>query len=382
MLKGKSKILLSLFVILVLISTISFATVEPRTDEISNTTVENTENNDESSSNSDWTNSDLYISQDNVNITNVVDGNAFIIGNEVTISGEIGGDLFVLANKLTIEGGYVYSSIFACANEIIVNGVVYDIYANCNSFTLENDGFVYRDMKVSSNRVNINGKVRRNAFINSANINIASESGTLIYGNLNYNSNSEITVPENSIQGEVNYNKANVNTNLKSVGSIVLSYVLSLLEVLLYTFVVTMLVLWLAPKFLDRVSKMGVAKSFISLGIGAASVIAIAIASFLLIISIIGVPIFFTTMLVYILISCIAFSIASIFFGKLFTKILKMEGKVKFVLFTLLSAIVLWGLTKIPFVGWLISLLITLFGIGTTIVNIVYKKEKIETVEK
>ena len=137
MLKAKSKILLAIFAIIMLVSSYCFATVEP-ISEAPTTTGEDSSNTTEvpEDISSSWTNSDLYIFEDKVTISNVVDGNAFVMGSEVTISGEIGGDLFVIADKLNIDGGYIYSNVFALANEITVNGVVYDIYAACDE--LEN----------------------------------------------------------------------------------------------------------------------------------------------------------------------------------------------------------------------------------------------------
>ena len=243
MLKSKSKILLALFVILALVSSYCFATVEPRTSEpvvtsegdvtaISETegsavttSEENTTTTEDATSS--WENNDLYICQDKVEISNVVDGNAFVIGQEVTISGEIGGDLFVLADKLNINGGYIYSNVFACANEITINGVVYNVYAMCDTFNLESDGFIYRDMKVGASNININGKVRRNAFASTNNISFAEDNGTLIYGNLNYSSDSEVSIPEGIVTGEVKYNAENVETTTNN--NTILSYVLDLL---------------------------------------------------------------------------------------------------------------------------------------------------------
>ena len=120
MLKSKSKIALILLLVIVLISGYSFATAEvTATEEDVNAIVETSDNSDEveTTSNDDsWVKNDLYLCQDDVVVEDIVDGNAFIIGKNVTIKGEIGGDLFVMADKLTIDGGYVYSSVFACAN--------------------------------------------------------------------------------------------------------------------------------------------------------------------------------------------------------------------------------------------------------------------------
>lgn len=381
--KTKSKILCVLLLVLVLVSSYCYATVEPRTSEPVATSEENPnavsegEQTTTTSDQSNWNNSDLYLCEDKVTVSNVVDGNAFVIGKEVTITGEIGGDLFVIADKLNIDGGYVYSSIFACANEISINGVVYDVYAFCKNFTLENNGFVYRDMKVSASSITLNGKVRRDAYVSTPTIHFAENTDTVIYGNLHYSNTSEISIPEGSVDGEVHFTKTDVKAT-KNVGATIASRLFNLVKTLLFTFVATLVLLWLTPKFIERVGNSGVAKSFISLGIGIATPIAFVIVSILLILSAIGIPVFVCGLFAFTVLAFIGTTMASIFFGKLFTKLLKMEGNVKFVLFTLLSTFLIWAVSLIPVIGGFIGFMVSLFGIGTTLVNMVWRKEKVE----
>lgn len=381
MLKTKSKILLALFLVLTLVSSCCFATSEEATTQEDVTAISETEGEavttSEEDLTSDWTDSDLYLCEDKVEISNVVDGNAFVVGQEVTITGEIGGDLFVIANKLNIDGAYIYSNLFACANEITINGVVYDVYAVCDNFNLESDGFIYRDMKVTASNISINGKVRRNVHAAVGNMSFNESAGTLIYGNLYYSSKSEIEIPSEVVTGEVNYTATNIETT-NNVASTVLSYALDLLQTLLFTFVITMLLIWLTPKFVERVGNMDVKKSFISLGIGAITPIALIFVAILLMLSSIGSSISVIVIFALILLAIFANTIASIFFGKLFTRVLKMEGNVKFVLFTLVSCLILWAISKIPVIGGLFSFVISMFGIGATVVNMIVRKEKIE----
>lgn len=390
MLKKKSKILLIVLSIILLFSSVCLATEASVDNSIVTTSAENSavettsENGDDDHDHSsteataNWVNSDLYLSDDEVVIDNVVDGNVFIAANEVKITGEIGGDLFVVANKVTIDGGYVYSSIFACANEITINGVVYDVYAVANKFTLDTNGFVYRDFKVSGNTVNINGKIRRNAFINAKSINLPEESSdTVIYGNLNYSSTSEINFAEGTVSGDISYTAVNADTKVAvSVAAIILKQALNIFKQLVLTFVLVLLLIWLAPKFIERVEKMSIKKCLASLGIGVLAPIVAVIVSLLLLISVFGTKLFTPFALLFVVFSLIASSITSIYFGKLVTRKLKMNGNVKFVLFTLLVNLVLCLITKIPFVGAFINFLIYAFGIGTLLVNVFYKKEK------
>ena len=391
MLKKKSKILLSvLFVVLLLLSSVCLATED--TSLIDDSVVvtsdtNNTQEVDTTSSTANWVNTDLYLSEDKVTIDKVVDGNAFVAAKEVTVTGEIGGDLFVVADKVTIEGGYVYSSLFVCANEITINGVVYDVYAISNNFNLESNGFIYRDLKVTGSNINLNGKIRRDAYISAKSLTLNEQSGTIVYGNLEYSTPSEITIPEGAVSGSVKYNVNTSNTEKEtSIASIILGYVSEAIQALLLTFVLTVILLWLTPKFVNRVGNMSVGKSFASLGLGVITPVVLVIVALLLAISVIGLKMLLPATFIFVVFSLIASSITSIFFGKLFTKLLKTDSKVKFVLFTLLSNLVLWLLTKIPFVGGFIGFLIYAFGIGTLLVNIVCRKEvvveKNEKVEK
>ena len=387
MLKKRSKILLSVLFVVLLLTSVCFATED--TSLIDNTAVvtsdtNNTQGVDTTSSTANWVNTDLYLAEDKVTIDKVVDGNAFVAAKEVTVTGEIGGDLFVVAEKLNIEGGYVYSSLFVCANEITINGVVYDVYAVGNNFNLESNGFIYRDLKVTSSNINLSGKIRRDAYISAKSLTLNEQSGAIVYGNLEYSAPSEITIPEGAVSGNVKYTVDTSNTGKEtSVASIVLDYVSEAIQALLLTFVLTAILLWLTPKFVNRVGNMSVGKSFASLGIGVVTPVVLVIVALLLAISVVGLKILLPATFIFVAFSLIATSITSIFFGKLFTRLLKTDSKVKFVLFTLLSNLVLWLLTKIPFVGGFIGFLVYAFGIGTLLVNIVCKKEPIvEKTEK
>ena len=390
MLKNKSKIFMLFITCILLFSTVCFATVEPTTTSaeensdsqtIENTAVESTDTNTDTSADttSAWTNEDLYLTGDKVTVSNVVDGNAFIFANEVTIesTAEIGGDLFVFASKLTVNGGYVYSSIFAFANEISINGVVYDVYAACTNFTLESNGFVYRDLKVSGNHVAIEGKVRRNAFITANDITFGEDTAsTYIYGNLSYTSPNTISVEEGMIAGEITKQEAGTATGSVS------SYITSGLTIVFTTLVIVLLLIWLAPNFVKRVSNMGVAKSFVSLGIGVATPIVAVLLSIILILTVVGISVFSSMLVGLIWIAMLATSITSLYVAGLVTRLFKNSNRIMLIVFSLIASLVLWGLGFVPYIGGFLSVIFVLFGIGTTLVNIVYTKESTKKKEK
>ena len=376
MLKTKSKALLILLFILLLVSSCCLATEEPQTEE--NTTETTPVEEEYQYDLSNLVTEDLYIAEDTINISNLIEGNVFAVGKEVTVSGEIVGNLFVIANKLVIDGGYVYNGLFACANEIIINGVyINDIYAVCDDFRLENGAINYRDLRVAASNVNIAGRIGRNAYITAKTLSFAEDVEANIYGDLHYSTPSEVSIRDGAVYGEVHYNKSDIG-EIASVSDTILYYATNLLQTLFLTFVVTMLLVWLTPKFVDRVANSNVSKSFICLGIGIVAPIVFIFAAILLALTSIGSSVAILGIFVAIVLFYISFSITSIYFGKLFAKLFKMEGMLKFVLLTLASSIVLWVICKIPVIGGFFSIIISLFGVGTTLVNIFSKKEKSE----
>lgn len=383
MLKRKFKVLFLLITIVTLLSTLSFATIEPRTtgednengvmpisaDETIPISEEGTPNLEEE----EWINNDLFIMQDKYVLDKVVDGNAFIFANEVTINGEVGGNVFVFANKLTVNNGYINGSLFVAANEVVINGMIYDVYAACDNFTLEKDGFIGRDLKLTSNNFNLYGKVRRDVYVSAAHYNLPEASEPLVGGNFNYSNNSELTIPKEIVVGEIRYSKEIIPE--ESVFEKVSSYIFDAINVLVYTLVVIVLAILLAPKFVERVSNMDTKKAFISLGIGILVPIAVIIALFMLLISSVASMLSVAGILIFIAICMSGTAFASIYFGSIFVKLVKWEGKVKFVLASLITALVIWAISQIPYIGGIFGLLVALFGIGTLFVNAIYRKE-------
>lgn len=389
MFKRKCKILFVLVFIVTLVSSLSLATIEPRTSVDDSGVMPISENDteainpvsEEAPNETDTTEpevvyNDLYLASDKLEINQLVDGNVYAFANEVVVSGEVAGNLFIFANKVTFEEStYVYSSLFVMANEVNISGYICDLYAFANNFTLNSNAYVGRDLNVSANTINLNGIVRRDAKLSAANYNISSENGTLIGGNLSYSSKSALDIPEGIVTGEITHNKEVVHE--ETVIQKVFDYVFDAINILVFTFVVLLLALWLAPKFVNRVTNMDTKKAFVSLGIGIVAPIVIIFALVLLLFSTVCTSIAVAAMFIFIAICMSSSAFASIYFGALLTKFAKWDGKVKFVLASLISALVIWVISQIPYIGGLFGFLVALFGIGTLFVNAVYRKESI-----
>lgn len=357
---------------------------EPISDSSQEKAVETTQGNETTSETTQSTDnsmkkSDVYLTGDDVKVDYIVDGNLFILANTVTISSQIGGDAFICAKTINVEKeGYIYSNLFAAANEVNISGVVYDLYTTAN--TLNINGYVYRDIRTSSDTLNFSGVIGRNAYVSSKNIEISSNSDgqssvtnkATIYGDLNYSSSSEASIPEGTVTGSVNYSPVTTSTKSKSISS----YILALGRFIVTVLVIWLLYLWLAPKFLENTGALLSKKLLPVIGSGILTPIIFVIAFVLLLIlgltsniAIIGTMLF----AVLLMISNSTFVIA---INNLVCKKFNISKNTTTFGILIITSAVIWLLELIPVVGSILNFVIMIIGLGILVTAIIPEKEK------
>lgn len=386
--KNKTKfILVFLIVTLLFSSTFVFAEndeVIPISDESETKPVEtdtsNSSSNIQSIQEDSYKKSDVYLVDDNVTIDYIVDGNLFVCANTVTINSQIGGDAFICAKNVIInDEAYVFNNLFVMANSVEIKGVVYDVYALANTFTISN-GYIYRDLKVNCTTLNVNGTVGRNTFTSCKNINFNTDgnSNGIIYGNLDYSSNNESTIPENTVNGTVNY-KQDSSSSEQSARSTVAKYLTNLGGFIAFVLIIWLLCLWLTPKFLNKANSY-IIKDYLKIfGNGLLGLIIIPIACLILILLQLTSGVSLVLLALYILALIVSKSLFTITANNYVCSKFKVNKTSGIFGMLIVSSIVVWILTKIPFIGSILSLLITILGLGILITAIVPKKVKKET---
>lgn len=328
--------------------------------------------------NENYKKSDVYLTGEDITIDYVVDGNVYIFADTVTINSQIGGDAFIFAKKVIVnEQGYIFSNLFTVSDSVEIKGVVYDIYALSKTITISK-GYVYRDIKGLCNTLNINGTIGRNVFIQCPNINFNTDenSNGIIYGNLNYSSKSEISIPGNVVTGEVNYTKTKGETN--SIQSILLN----IGSFIATTLIIWLICLWLAPQFLKNTNSYVGMKSLAILGYGLLALIAIPIICFILILLQLTSTFSLLLLALYVLTIAISSSLFTIIANNYVCSKLKIDKNLGILGMLIISAIVIWAITQIPYIGGIISFVIALSGLGLLTNSIFTKKSnKTETVK-
>ena len=322
---------------------------------------------------------DVYLTGDDVTIDYIVDGNLFVFANSVTINSQIGGDAFICAGTVNVgEQGYIFSNLFAFAKNVNVSGVVYDLYTAAEEVTI--NGYIYRDIRVGANTLNINGTIGRNAFVSAENINFAQSSDpeasltskAMINGDFNYTSSKEISIPEGSVSGTSNFTTAKeVESNSKSIQD----YIMLLGKFLATVVIIWLVCLWIAPKFLDMTHKLVSKKLLPVLGFGILTPIVIAVAFIILLVIGITSKIALLSLGILSLLLAISSSIFVIAMNKLICNKLKIEKTIGFFGMLIVSSVVFWLLTLIPYVRTMISLIASIIGLGILVMSIIPIKE-------
>ena len=370
--KKTFKILALCFALLVVFSSVCFAT------DIVTTNPEGIMPIAESSEKSETTtipntNAAVYEGNTNVLLNGYVNGNSFLIGQKVTISGYVKGDLFVMANSLVIESGAeVTGTVFALANEMKISGKVNDVYALSQEFTLVESGFVARDLNLSADTVAFQGRVGRDVNLSVNTLSFAEGSKNLIGGDLNYSAPNEVTIPEDTVIGEVNFEQMKVEQ--PSTAKIISNYVTNFFIVVLYATLVIILATFVTPNFAKKATYSMTKKPFISALIGIGAIILVPIASIILLFTIIFAYAGLSLLVAYILVLSITIAILGMAIGNYFANKLKNITKTKFILLSIASVAVLWLLQQIPFVGGYISIFTVVFGLGIFVYSLFTKK--------
>lgn len=305
-------------------------------------------------------NGDIYQIGDEIAITDIINGNMFIKANTLTISSQVGGDLFVIADKINIDGGQIYGNVFAIANEIIVNGLVYDLYAMCNNLTVSYDGTFYRDLRAICKNATINGVVYGNTNIITSST-LTLEKDCIIRGNLDYSNPTEIEVQEGLVEGNVNYKpiseSSSININTSSMIWISVFFLVFILFVWVF-------MIFLMPEFTKKISLAGQNRPIASILLGLLGVIAIPIIAIILLITIIGIPISICLFALYALVIALSFTLTTIALSNILANKIEALSKGKNILAFIIVAVILILLSYIPIVNAIVSLLILLYGFG------------------
>ena len=318
---------------------------------------------------------DLFLFDNSVTVDQSVLGNVFIVANDVTISGKVLGNVFVFAKNVNITStGYINSSLFVCAENVTVNGVIFDMYSASSKLSISSNARILRDLTSCGNSLNFGGSVSRNATLTFNNIDVDSASAQ-IGGNLTYNSNSE-NIPAEIVSGKLSFNKLFEDQSIVNSAMYNFKYYLvDLLKVIIVSLIVILIIVFATPKFAEKGQKIVENKMAVSIGYGALTLVAIPVACFLLFCTILGIIPALSILLAYLFIIMeMSIALVALPLAKVICQKINKNSKGMNILISTILVIILWLLEKIPVLGSIISLFISILALGILTYSIFHSK--------
>lgn len=311
---------------------------------------------------------DLYIVAKNREyvMDQMVDGNVFIFANTVKVTGAVNGSLFICASSIEIDKeAYVACPVYVIADEIVVNGMILDMYSLSNTLKLGESATIYRQMIASASKMELSGIVGRDAFLYGEDVNVADKNFT-VYGNLSYEAKNEIANKDKlNVEGETKF-KAFTEKE-ESVGDIILEYVFSGVGTVAFDIILYLCLLFLAPKFVNKAKEYVSTRGLLAFAIGLAFFVIVPIISLLFLMTGIlgGLGVF--AIFIYGAILMINAFVVVVIANEFIADKFKVEDKFKKGLILIPVSLVLWALRKIPVIGMWISIIVCLCGVGVVL---------------
>jgi len=338
----------------------------------------------------------LYTAGGNVSINSPISGDLFTAGGNVFISENVseditaaGGLISVLGNSggdTRIAGGNILISNNVGGELIVVGGSV-NISSNTTvkgdlisaSGLISMNGDIGGNAKIVGGVVNINGHIKGNVVV-KADEKITISEGAVIDGNLEYSAQSAeaLKIEEGAIiSGKTSFTEIKTLSKMdaKTTKGFFLSAIGTFAIYKLFAFIVTALILFLLFKgFSNSVSKNAEGNYLRFIGKGFIALIIIPATVVLLFITILGIPLGILTLLSYIFLILISCIYANVIFGAWISKFIYKSNAITVTWKNIIAGTILLALiTYIPFIGWIISLIVFLISLGA-ITDLAQKK--------
>lgn len=361
-----------LFLLMMMIATFAFAAYP---EELENQELENLEGdfsqmiaegiepisiNPDEETNVNVTDSDVFMSENTVNITEVINGNVYAMGKDVKLDhAVVYGNVFAIGENVDISNTEINGSVYVMGSSVKFSGMAYDVYAMGEQVEFAQETYIWRDIKAFGNRVNLNGNIYRNVGIAANELNVANE--TIIEGKLEYTSEKETAISEDAHIGEVQFHQEKMKEEDHK------NYVFDAATKAFKTFIIALILLFVITKFNSLKRTESIAMDFAKdAGKGIIAFCVFPIIAVILLITGIGsslgvMMVFFYVILLYIATSLTAVEIANRIVGKMQ---IENQKNAKLIGIAILVALVIWGLGFVPVLGVMVQILAGLIGLG------------------
>lgn len=320
---------------------------------------------------------DLFINTQKAVIDGTVDGDVYVFAESVQINGEVKGDVIAFAAN-TLVHGKIDGNLRSFTQTAMISGTVTRNITSFNqNLLISQEGHVTGSILTFAESFDMMGQVDRdaNGFVNTMRIggklgkgtsllkvnNLTIDSTAHIGGNLTYSSpNQAIIRPGAQMNGTEQFTQVKEEEKEKKIFAFLPG--LFLLMSLLSTLIIWLLIRFLFPKALHQIQQRIDGELTPLFGLGALLLFGVPIVSVILLLSIIGIPIGLTLLFSLIVLVYVAKIFVGTWLGTRITR--RYQWPLHPLLAEFLGVLVVYGLLQVPFLGWLLSLLVGMLFLG------------------
>ena len=301
---------------------------------------------------------DLIAAGGSIKVAGRVDDDAWIAGGSLIIDGKIGDDLRAAGGDIRLRGSVADNAMIAGGT--ITTSSNSDVVGDLDvaGGSIEIAGHVGSDLSCGGGSVVIGGVIDGNATICADKIQILQSAR--IQGDLKYTSDKEIEIPEGTVIGDVVYKRS--EKKVEDIYSKTTSSIISFLSILL----IGLLMVRFTGNTTIRVSDTIAAHFLKSLGSGVLLLIVIPLIALILMLTVIGIPLGLIVLFAYIVILYISKIFVGLAIGRRILTYAKQEISSPY-WHLIVGLIVIAFATRIPLLGFLISLIVILAGLGALV---------------
>ena len=306
---------------------------------------------------------DLYIIAKEVEIgqSAVIYGNAFISSDKVNLSGQIAGNTYITSEEFTMNyNGLILQDLYLDSDSSTLSGIIRrSAFLESNDIITNSDFIVYSNLNAEAKSIELSGEVKENVKLVGKNIKFGSNASIL--GNLDYSTKNELDISSKIVSGETNFSKLS-SLNFEKI----LSKIIGFASLVIYCIVFYLIVKKFFNNFMDKLSNFKVLDILKFLGLGILTFVVLPLIIALLLFIRVGSLLAFIIFAIYILL--LSLSIPTFITG-LSEFIHSKFDKIPSWLYVIIFSGILYGLSFIPYAGFIIILLGMIIGFGIIVRN-------------
>ncbi|WP_087013727.1 MULTISPECIES: bactofilin family protein [Microbacteriaceae] len=296
-----------------------------------------------------------------VNVSGDIDGDVYAAGQSVTVSGNVTGDVIAAAQTITITGT-VDGNVRLSAQSITINGkVTHSGTIFAADINIAETASLGDDLVGAASTVAIAGEVGRDVLVSVDRLTIGGSVG----GDVSYVSDSKAHIADGAVDGSVERVATPQSPKVEvSPWAAIVAWFVGLLYALVAFSLVTLLAGLLIPRWLQRVTDQLVPSPWKALLVGFVGSFAIPIGLLVLLVTVVGAPLAFAGLLVWVVLTLSTFVFASFYIGRLL-----LRGGQHPVVKSLVGGLILIVALQIPWLNILVWCAMVFIGLGAQLLK-------------